>query len=311
VVEIARLSDEAGCRGILVYTDNSQMDPWLVAQAIIQNTRALCPLVAVQPLYMHPYTVAKMVTTLGNLYGRRLYLNMVAGGFSNDAVALDDTTPHDRRYDRLVEYTSLVKRLLAGGPPVTVAGEFYRVQGLRLAPPLPPALAPGLLVSGSSAAGWAAAKAIEAVAVRYPGPERGEAVPAQGAAPPPGIRVGIIARESEEEAWQVAHARFPLDRKGELAHQLAMKVSDSHWHKQLSGASGSDGRSPYWLVPFQTFKTFCPYLVGSYERVAEEIASHLESGHRTFILDVPPGREELEHINVAFERAVEAAACPR
>src|SRR6267143_5492904 len=178
VIDVARWSEEAGCEGILVYADNSLVDPWLVAQVIIQNTRALCPLVAVQPLYMHPYSVAKMVTTLGNLHGRRLYLNMVAGGFSNDAAALNDTTPHDRRYDRLVEYTTIVKRLLSGPAPVTLEGEFYRLQGLRLDPPLDPALAPGYFVSGSSEAGWAAARAIGAVAVRYPGPERGEGVPA-------------------------------------------------------------------------------------------------------------------------------------
>ena len=68
------------------------MDPWLVSQMVVQNTERLCPLVAVQPIYMHPYTVAKMVATLAYLYGRRLYLNMVAGGFKNDLQALDDPT---------------------------------------------------------------------------------------------------------------------------------------------------------------------------------------------------------------------------
>ena len=36
-----------------------------------------------------------------------------------------------------------------------------------------------------------------------------------------------IAREDEETAWRVAHAPLPEDRKGQLAHQLAMKKSDS------------------------------------------------------------------------------------
>ena len=50
-----------------------------------------------------------------------------------------------------------------------------------------------------------------------------------------GIRIGIIARESEEAAWDIAYDRFPADRKGQLTHELAMKTSDSVWHKQLSG----------------------------------------------------------------------------
>src|SRR5437870_4145979 len=87
VADVARWSEGAGCHGILVYADNSLVDPWLVSQLIMENTEALCPLVAVQPVYMHPYSVAKMVASLGFLHGRRLWLNMVAGGFKNDLVA--------------------------------------------------------------------------------------------------------------------------------------------------------------------------------------------------------------------------------
>ena len=65
VGDVARWSESAGLEGILVYTDNGTVDPWLVAQVIVENTRRLCPLVAVQPVYMHPYSVANMVATLG------------------------------------------------------------------------------------------------------------------------------------------------------------------------------------------------------------------------------------------------------
>src|SRR5262245_3440717 len=92
VAEVARWSEDAGCTGILVYTDNGLVDPWLVAQVIVESTTRLCPLVAVQPVYMHPYTVAKMIATLAFLHGRKVYLNMVAGGFKNDLEALNDTT---------------------------------------------------------------------------------------------------------------------------------------------------------------------------------------------------------------------------
>jgi alkanesulfonate monooxygenase len=108
VIDVARWSEETGCRGVLVYTDNGLVDPRLGSQIIIQNTADLCPLVAVQPVYMHPYTVAKIIACLGQIYGRRIYLNMVAGGFKNDLNALKDPTPHDRRYDRLVDYTTLI-----------------------------------------------------------------------------------------------------------------------------------------------------------------------------------------------------------
>jgi len=302
VADVARWSEEAGCEGILVYTDNSIVDPWLVSQVILQSTARLCPLVATQPAYMHPYAVAKMVASLGHLHQRRLWLNMVAGGFKNDLAALDDQTPHDRRYQRLVEYTLIVKRLLESDAPVSFEGEFYKVRNLRMTPPLDAALAPGILVSGSSPAGLEAARAIGAVAVKYPRPPKdylGDPPP-EGAGC--GVRIGIIARADEEEAWRVAHERFPEDRRGQIAHQLAMKVSDSHWHRQLSGAAKANGmrEGAYWMWPFENYKTFCPYLVGDYDQVAEQLAAYLGVGYRTFILDIPPSRAELDHVLAAF-----------
>lgn len=305
VIDVARWSEQYGCKGILVYSDNSLVDPWLVSQIIIENTDNLCPLVAVQPIYMHPYAVAKMVATFGFLYGRRVYLNMVAGGFKNDLTALNDTTPHDKRYARLVEYTTVIKQLLASTGLINYEGEFYKVENLKMTPPLAPHLLPGVFVSGSSEAGLEAAKALVATAVKYPKPAKDcEAeTPVNGVKS--GIRVGIIARENEDLAWEVAERRFPEDRKGQLTHQLAMKVSDSVWHKQLiEMADQTRGqRHPYWLRPFENYKTFCPYLVGSYDRVAEELRRYIVLGYGTFILDVPPSHEELQQVGIVFERA--------
>jgi alkanesulfonate monooxygenase len=305
VIDVAKWSESNGCEGILVYTDNRIVDPWLIAQTIIQNTSWLSPLIAVQPVYMHPYSVAKMVTSFGFLYGRRVYLNMVAGGFSNDLVSLDDTTSHDRRYDRLVEYTQIVTRLLTAESAVSFDGEFYRIKNVKLSPRLPAELAPGILMSGSSEASLAAAEKIGATAIKYPkSPSDDEGVCSESQMDN-GVRTGIIARETEDEAWRIAHERFPEDRKGQIAHDLAMKTSDSVWHKQLSELAHSKNvrKTPYWLGPFQNYRTFCPYLVGSYENVADEIARYLALGYRTFVLDIPPNEEELRCIGRVFDLA--------
>jgi len=308
--EMARASEEAGCEGILVFTDNAQLDPWLVSQVIIEATDRLCPLVAIQPVYMHPYSVAKMITSLAFLYRRRVYLNMVAGGFKNDLVALNDLTPHDDRYLRLVEYTSIIQSLLQSADAVSFEGRYYKVSNLKLTPPLPAKLMPGLLVSGSSEAGMQAARQLGATAVEYPKPPAEYAALPANEAASSGIRIGIIARPQDAEAWTVARARYPEDRKGQLTHQLAMKVSDSSWHRQLSELGNTDSaeQNPYWLVPFQNYKAICPFLVGSYDRVADEVARYVDFGYRTFILDVPASAEEMRHIGTVFERAV--ARCP-
>jgi alkanesulfonate monooxygenase len=310
VIDVATWSEAAGCTAILVYTDNSIVDPWLVSHIILQNTQRLCPLVAIQPVYMHPYSVAKMVASFGHLYGRRIYLNMVAGGFKNDLIALNDTTPHDDRYTRLVEYTTTIRLLLSSPAPVSFEGKFYKVSNLRMTPPLAPELFPGILMSGSSDAGLAAARAVGATAVQYPKPAKDSEPASSSDGEKSGVRVGIIARAKSADAWSVANERFPGDRKGQLAHQLAMRVSDSVWHKQLSQMIEETGevQGVYWMWPFQNYQTFCPYLVGSYEEVAEEVSRYIHRGYRSFILDIPPSKEELDHIQVVFEYAKRGVA---
>jgi alkanesulfonate monooxygenase len=315
VADVARWSDSAGCTGILVYTDNRLVDPWIVSQIIIQSTQTLNPLVAVQPIYMHPYTAAKMVASLAFINGRSVHLNMLAGGFRNDLLALGDDMPHDERYERTVEYTQIVMALLRGDGPTNADGRYFTVSGVRLRPKVPEHLIPEVLVSGSSPAGQEAARVLGATAVKYPQPPGEEATWISASSPATfGVRIGIIAREDADEAWRVAHTRFPADREGQITHQLASAVSDSHWHSQLAGEphAGSphidDDPDPYWLGPFQNYKTFCPYLVGSYDRVARMLAHYMDLGANTFILDVPPSDEELLHSNLVFAHAQEMIA---
>ena len=60
---------------------------------------------------------------------------MVAGGFKNDLLALDDET-HDGRYVRLVEYTQIVPRAAPGGAG-HVRGQVLQVRTWRITPPVP------------------------------------------------------------------------------------------------------------------------------------------------------------------------------
>ncbi len=303
-VETAQWSEAAGCTGMLLYADNGLVDPWLVAEAVLHRTERLCPLVAVQPLYLHPYAAAKMVASYAALHQRRVCLNMIAGGFRGDLAALGDFTPHDERYERLTEYTLILQSLLASPGPVTFEGRHYTVRNLRLTPPVPPELMPGILMSGSSEAGMAAAQAVGATGITYPRPPAEEA-DVDGTFPRRGVRLGLIARADAAEAWRVARQRFPVDCRGLATHKLAMATSDSVWHRQLSerAASPEGDDSPYWLWPFQTYKTFCPYLVGSFEQVADMLAAYIAKGYRTYILDIPRGPEDLATARQAFARA--------
>jgi alkanesulfonate monooxygenase len=303
MLSVARWSDAIGCEGILIYSDNSIIDPWSIAQEVIQHTIRLVPLVAVQPIYMHPYTVAKKVTSLGFLYGRRVALNMIAGGFRQDLLAMGDSTEHDDRYLRMLEYCAIINGLLAG-EKVTHNGRYYRVRDLHISPALPTELRPEMLMSGSSDAGRDTAASLGATAIEYPEPP--STIEPRRPDGKWGIRVGLIAREKSEEAWRAAWERFPEDRRGRIMHGMAMAVSDSEWHHRLSQLSKEKQQlEAYWLWPFQNYHTFCPYLVGNFPTVATLLANYIARGYTHYILDIPREQGDLDSAKHVFSLAGE------
>ena len=299
VTDVARWSERYGCGGIVIPAESRLVDPWLVAAALVRETERLVPLLPVQPAYQHPYTVARLVASIGGLYGRRVALNLIAGGFRNELRALGDVTPHEQRYARLLEFALIVKRLL-NGDRVSLDGTFYDMQGLRLVPSLDAALYPSLFVSGASESALAAARQLDAAAIGDPRPPDEEQA-SEPVGPSRAVRLGIIAREDADLAWSVAFRRFPPDPR----ERKPAEGGDAPWRRHPSPhtASGGHERSPYWFVPFEHYRTFHPYLVGSYDQVVTEICRYVHAGFQTFLLDVPADEEELTHWRVVFERS--------
>jgi alkanesulfonate monooxygenase len=301
---VSRWSDTYGCRGMLIYTDNRTLDPWVLAGDVIAHTTTLSPLIAIQPIYMHPYAAAQKIGAVAQLYGRSVDLNFVAGGLKFDLAALDDRLEHDARYERLAEYGAILSRLVRG-ERVTYQGRYHRVFGLKLDTEAPEWLLPRLTVSGSSPAGLRCAEVLGATAVMYPTPlpdavgaSGGTAPGEPGAHVPIGIRIGILARESAVDAWRIAAQRFPEDADGQARTQAAVQASDSSWLHQLATLSrdpGAIGDEVYWTGPFATGRSFCPYLVGSYDQVATYLADYLRRDARVIILDCPTEEDDLRH----------------
>lgn len=300
---VAQWCDTAGIKGALVYTDNSIADPWLVAQLAITASRSFVPLVAVQPFYQHPFTVARAVGSLALLHNRRVDLNFVSGGFRGDLASLGDDVDANGRYPRVVEYVDVVRRLLTG-ERVTFDGQYFRLASARL-PVVPPAdLMPDLFLSGSSPGSIAAADQLGLGRLMYPGPPNSFEPSPSGV----GIRIGIIARDLAAAAWEVAEQRFPPDASGVATQRIVSRMSGSYWQRELSARADTmgDEQRTYWLRPFHSYRTFCPYLVGSYDDVAAELRQYARAGVHTIILDVPSAPDDLAHARAVLARLGES-----
>jgi alkanesulfonate monooxygenase len=280
-----------------VYANDALVDPWLVAQVTVQSTRSSIPLVAVHTTHAHPFTVAKTIATFASLYGRQLFVHWVAGGFA-------DEMPNDERYDRLVEFATIVRQL-TDGATVTLEGRYHDARGLRLPQPVDPALRPEFVVSGSSSAGRVASRALQARSVTHALPPEEDHLPPLERGLASALRLGIIARRDEKEAWQTAYTRFSSDRKRtptrHSAHKVPMPYRSEDVPRLAEERAGTG--TPYWTLPFENYQTLCPYLVGSHVDVSAALSRYVERGFGTFILDEPENEADLENARVVFENA--------
>ncbi|MET9919988.1 LLM class flavin-dependent oxidoreductase [Streptomyces sp. NPDC006435] len=300
----ARWAEAADLSGLLIFTDNSAVDPWLAAQYLLERSERLVPLVAVQPVYMHPFTAARMVCTLSALYGRRIDLNLVAGGYTPDQRALGALLPHDERYERLVEYGRVMAELLEPGRKVTHRGKHYTQGPTVLQPALPEGLRPRVFLAGASPACAWAVRELGCEQLTYPRAieeyrEQPDALDGVG------IRIGVIARESSGQAWEVARRRFPPQPRNEAVNLLSMQSVDAQWQNRIWDDSERRHavEDVYWLHPFRVSQEFCPFLVGDYDEVAERLAQYLGLGVGTLILSAPHDEDDIHHAMTAVRRA--------
>lgn len=309
VQKVAGWTEKAGFAGILTFTDNRSLDPWIVAQLIIDATDRIAPLVAVNPVYVHPVSAVRMINTIGHLYRRRVDLNLVSGGFSRHLREVGSNLGHDERYERLREYGDIIQRMLRENRPLTYSGTFYDLKAIRLSPRISPDQLPGLLpqifVSGASDAARRTQDALGATRLAY-----AQEISSQPADLPfagSGVGFGIIARDTSKEAWEVAHERFPVTTSGEQLHDLSVTRTESRWHRNLaSDVSRTPIRQEvYWLYPFRSSRTFSPYLVGSHAEVGTVLARYFSLGVSTVILDGLLDDEDL--YNVAYALKVAAS----
>ncbi len=252
--QVAIAADSQGFYGVLLPTGRSCEDAWVVASSLIPATKRLRFLVALRPGLVSPTLAARMCVTFDRLSGGRLLINVVTGGdpveLAGDGVFLN----HDERYEVTDEFLTVWRGLLSGNPKeVNFEGRHLRVQGAStliqaVQRPYPP-----LYFGGSSPAGieigakhvdvyltWGeppAQVAAKIADVRAAAEKAGRTVRF-------GIRLHVIVRETEEEAWtDAARLVSRLDQRTIERAQKTLVRQDSHGQRRMLSLQTSKRRS--------------------------------------------------------------------
>jgi alkanesulfonate monooxygenase SsuD/methylene tetrahydromethanopterin reductase-like flavin-dependent oxidoreductase (luciferase family) len=302
--EYAQRAEQYGISGLLAFYNHRSLDPMVVAATILQHTKAMTPLIALQPYAMTPFTAAKAIWSLTSLHRRRIDVNLITGATKAELDEIGEQLDHDERFLRATEYMTVVRALLSSDEPLTHEGRFYRYRALRLNSRLDPELRPRTFVAGSSSAGQRMAAAVADVAITHPEPVQqfAEAFLGEGRhGQRIGIRVGLVARATDEEAWSAARSLYAEDRSARLKTAMRKK-SESEWIKRLAHLATAEGvyDEVYWTGAFRADKGNMPVLVGSYRKVADYLERYLDLGVSTVILGGGFGEEDFEHASTVL-----------
>jgi len=304
--QIAQAADTLGYYGVLLPTGRSCEDSWVVASALVPATERLRFLVAVRPGLQSPTLAARMASTLDRLSDGRLLINVVTGGDPVENAGDGIFLSHAERYDVTREFLDVWRGLFAGGA-VDYEGAHIRIEDGRLFyPPVQPG-GPPLYFGGSSDAANAVAAtyvdkyltwgeppaqvAAKLAGVRRLAEERGRAVSF-------GIRLHVIVRETNAQAWAAAEDLIRhVDDATIASAQGIFARMDSVGQRRMAELHG--GRrdklevSPnLWAGVGLVRGGAGTALVGDPETVAARIREYMDIGIDSFVLSGYPHLEE-------------------
>ncbi|MDQ1702003.1 MAG: alkanesulfonate monooxygenase [Frankiaceae bacterium] len=304
--------DRLGYSGALLAT--ALADVWILGTTLATVTKKLRPLVAVHPGLISPTLLAKMALTFDNFFDGRLTINVING----DSPSLRQYglfIDHDERYALSEEYWDVFKRLTAG-EEVTYEGKYVHVEKASIKgyqpkqfPHVP------LWFGGSSDAGLQMAAKTVDVYLSWGEPPAllkqkmnrlRELADQQGRAIRFGLRVHLITRDTEAEAWAWADHLIASTRPETIARLAAVtKATDSvGFQRQFAH---HDGKVPDRARDLEIYPNIWPgmsllrqgpgtALVGSHQQVIERLQEFEALGIDTFILSGNPLLEEAYHV---------------
>lgn len=312
--QVATAADTLGYEGVLIPTGRSCEDPWVVASSLLPVTRNLKFLVAVRPGLHQPSLAARMAATFDRLSGGRLLINLVTGGdqteLEGDGVYLD----HAQRYEQSAEFIRIWREIISrshAGESYDYQGRHLSVKGAKLLYPSVQKPYPPVYFGGSSAAahdlaaeqvdtyltwGEPPAEVAKKVAdVRERAAKHGRTVKF-------GIRLHVIVRETDDEAWRAAESLISkLDDDTVGRAQAAFSRMDSEGQRRMAALHAGGGKrtraeleiSPnLWAGVGLVRGGAGTALVGDPKTVAARIEEYAALGLDTFVLSGYPHLEE-------------------
>jgi alkanesulfonate monooxygenase len=314
--QVAIAADSLGYEGVLLPTGRSCEDSWIVASALIEATRNLKFLVALRPGLVQPSQSARMAATFDRMSGGRLLVNLVTGGDAEELEGDGLFLPHSERYELSRDFLTIWREVLAkshDAEPFTYDGKHLQVKNSKvLYPPVNKPYPPIFFGGSSEEAHDLAAEQLDTYLTWGEAPEAVAAKVADiraraakhGRTLEFGIRLHVIVRETEDEAWRAAGELVShLDEATISAAQKKFAQMDSVGQRRMAELNkgkfnknnireGLEVSPNLWAGVGLVRGGAGTALVGNPQQVADRIKEYADLGLEYFILSGYPHLEE-------------------
>ncbi|MDR1975352.1 MAG: FMNH2-dependent alkanesulfonate monooxygenase [Campylobacteraceae bacterium] len=305
--QIAITAEQFGYDGILIPTGSSNLDPFITAASLATVTSKIKLLVALRTSATGgPTVLARQAATLDDALNGRLILNVVPGAYAEELEADGVSLTHDERYELADEFLTIYKKLLSG-ERVDFKGKYFNIKNAKNLFPSVQKPYPPLYFGGSSDVGHElAAKHIDAYltwgepldAVAAKIADVKKRAQKYGRSVRFGLRIHVIVRESEEEAWAAADKL--IGKIDDETIQKALKnfaAIDSVGQQRITELHKGDKNrlkiAPnLWAGIGLVRRGAGTALVGNPEQVAARLKEYVDLGIDTFVLSGYPHLEE-------------------
>ncbi len=328
LAEVARAAERAGFEAVLTPTGSGCEDAWVTCASVAQHTEKLKFIVAFRPDAVAPAWAAHQAASFQRLTDGRLLINVVTGGDPVEQKSFGDHLDKETRYRRTSEFLDVVKRSWSG-ELFDHEGEFFHLDqaGLRIGLEeigIPRvyfggASPPALEVAAHHADTWltwgepvgTVGERVEVVR------ERAESA---GRSISCGLRIHVISRDTEDEAWleaeRILESIDPEQVKAAREKFSRMESTAQARMTELSHNTNGDGidrdslviAPNLWAGVGLVREGAGTAIVGSHEQVAMRLLEYRDVGIDEFILSGYPHLEEALNFGENVRPLLDAAA---
>lgn len=294
---VVKSAEDNGFEYILLPVAAACWDAWLTSALLTRNTNTIKMLVAARPGYINPVLLAKMIATFDQMTQGRISINLIAGQNDVENEAEGIGLSKTERYRMMEEEIEICKALWSGSEKLDYSGQYYSLKQAHIGPNIFQKPYPKFYLGGGSAeaAEFSAKHSnvhlfwgdtverigrniqhIRSLAGKY----KREAEIGFG------MRLQIICRQNEAEAWAVAEGlvqNVTDDQKNVIKTHYA--GSEANQRVQQLSTEYGEMLGPHLWTGLTTARPGAGIVVvGTPEQCADTLQKYIDIGCHSFCL---------------------------